>query len=941
MLDHDLDHRTVAVADVTLKQVDGFELKADSGDDFFFFLDRYLFRTTPQVASLLTMQLDFGEHSAAFVQCLALLRAHYATIADTPGAQTAYREWARFLSVAYGQFDDSVPTFLVHTYLSVFAKLVAYSVLETGQAVREDDLRAVLTGTLFERFNVYNFVEQDFFYWVADDPHFAALLPVFRILLNRLAEYDFANISSDILKGTYQELIDLDTRHALGEYYTPDWLCESVVGHLALATARVIDPSCGSGSFLLAVVRRLRALHPKLGADALARQVQGIDIHPLSVQIAKTTLLLGLGAAVRKAKNPVTLNVHLANTIATLENNVGFFDGDFQVAINEKTYLLPTSVLDDVAFYDQAIGLCEELARDDQGRPPQALDRFKFHLARRYAEAGHAPATDPLPPALVEPFQCIYLALKAAKETGRDSIWRFILQNLYKPLLLRGQFDYVVGNPPWFTYRSIANAEYQAQLLRLATRYGLVPKSKKDMPNLEIAAIFLAHCAAHFLRDTVGEIAFVLPRSFFSASQHDNLRTGAARGVRLTEIWDLKGVDNLFRVPSCVLFGQQAAAGTYHNPLPAEGLPGRQYSGRPRRHNATLAEAAGRLGYEPTTWHLSHTDRQTAFTPGTAQRYANELNPYKDMFEKGADLIPRGFYFVRVAQEGIDQAEVDWSNRPLVVESDPEVETKAPWQNLNLTRRVHGRYLFRTALACHVVPFGLLPLPLVLLPLRLHDAGDLERHLLLLDATKLYDEGERDTALWFRESERIWTERKTEKNAHRTASEYINFHQKLTNQDLRPRYVVFYNSSGQDANAVVLDRNWLDLPLILDHTTYHFGTNDENEAYFVCCFLNASVPNLRMKAFQAQGLIGKGRHVHKKILDAPFQLYRPADPAHVALAQAGRRAAVAVQAAFGGGPLLTEVPAGISIGRLRPLAKQAAAAELAEIDGLVEQIMAG
>ena len=942
VLDRNLDRQTVAVTDVQLKKIDEFDVKADSGDDFFFFLDRYLFRTTPQVASLQTIQLDFGENSAAFGQCLALLQAHYATIQDTPGAKTAYGEWARFLSVAYGQFDDSVPTFLVHTYLSVFAKLVAYSVLETGQTVREDDVRAVLLGTLFERFNVYNFVEQDFFYWVAEETHFAALLPVFRILLNKLAEYDFANISSDILKGTYQELIDLDTRHALGEYYTPDWLCELVVERFDFApTARVLDPSCGSGSFLLAVVRRLRQLHPQRRADQLARQVQGIDIHPLSVQIAKTTLLLALGESVKQAKKPVTLNVHLANTIATLENKVGFFGGDFRVAINEQAYLLPTQVLDDVAFYDQAIALCEELAQDGQGRPVLALDKFKFHLARRYEAVGHPPATEPLPAALVEPFHRVYQALQGAKESGRDSIWRFILQNLYKPLLLRQQFDYVIGNPPWFTYRSIANAEYQTQLYALATRYGLVARGRNDMPNLEIAAIFFSHCAAHFLRNESSEIAFVLPRSFFSASQHDSLRAGTTRGVRLTEIWDLKGVDNLFRVPSCVLFGRHAPeAGGYRPGLPPDGLPGRLLAGRPRRHNATLAEALPRLTSVATTWHVSRTDRQSAFTSGQATNRTNELNPYKAQFKKGADLIPRGFYFVHVAQKGISQTDANWSDRQLVVETDPDVVVKAPWDGIHLSGRINGRYLFRTALARHILPFGVLPLSLVLLPLRLHNAADQKRHVVLLDSQKLYDEAERDTALWFRESERLWDARKTEKNENMTASGWLNYQQKLTKQDLRPRYLVLYSSSAEDANAAVLDRDWLDLPFITDHTTYYFGTNDEDEAHFVCSFLNAVAPNQAMKDFQARGLFG-ARHVHKKILDAPFQQFRADDATHQALVAAGRAAAAAVQAAFGGpGPLLTRVPAGISIGRLRPLAKAAAAEALADVDRLVAEIMA-
>ena len=49
----------------------------------------------------------------------------------------------------------------------------------------------------------------------------------------------------------------------------------------------------------------------------------------------------------------------------------------------------------------------------------------------------------------------------AAKEAGRDSIWRFILQNTYRPFFLRNQFDFVIGNPPWLTYSQITVAEYQ------------------------------------------------------------------------------------------------------------------------------------------------------------------------------------------------------------------------------------------------------------------------------------------------------------------------------------------------------------------------------------------------------------------------------------------------------------------------------------------------
>jgi hypothetical protein len=77
----------------------------------------------------------------------------------------------------------------------------------------------------------------------------------------------------------------------------------------------VLDPACGSGSFLRALVARLRTDWPDMPVQQIANQITGIDVHPLSVQIAKTTLLLALGEGVARAKSPVTLNVYLANTL--------------------------------------------------------------------------------------------------------------------------------------------------------------------------------------------------------------------------------------------------------------------------------------------------------------------------------------------------------------------------------------------------------------------------------------------------------------------------------------------------------------------------------------------------------------------------------------------------------------------------------------------------
>ena len=51
------------------------------------------------------------------------------------------------------------------------------------------------------------------------------------------------DIRMDILESLYESLIDPETRHDLGEYYTPDWLAARMVA------------ACGSGMFLFHLVR--------------------------------------------------------------------------------------------------------------------------------------------------------------------------------------------------------------------------------------------------------------------------------------------------------------------------------------------------------------------------------------------------------------------------------------------------------------------------------------------------------------------------------------------------------------------------------------------------------------------------------------------------------------------------------------------------------------
>ncbi|MFN3638035.1 MAG: N-6 DNA methylase [Chloroherpetonaceae bacterium] len=876
--------------DIQLRKVDSFKLTEQTLDDFPIFLDRYLFKLQLLKPTLADLVIHFGADSGVFMQVMSRIKSYVGDINSKPDIAVSYDEWKRFLSIAYGTFNESPDVFFVHTYLSAFSKLIAFIALSPKKTVPVTELQDILNGRAFEKFNVARFVEEDFYHWISTDAHFNALRAAFQLLADKLCDYDFSNVQEDIMKGIYQGLIDIDTRHALGEYYTPDWLCELVVKKMPLGKdSMILDPSCGSGSFLRAAIARLKAEHPTLSADALAKQVVGIDIHPLSVQIAKTTILLALGKSISHTKKPISLNVFLANSLllpkGSAEISGELYDETYSVSIAGRQLAFSEKVFEESGFFDEAIKFIEAQAKRTQTKSLLSSNEFNALFISKFK--GFASFADE--------FYQIYKSLKLAKDENRDSIWAFILQNTYKPFFLRRSFDVVIGNPPWFTYSSISNAEYQQNLLELAKRYNLVPASRANMPHLEIAAIFLAHSANYFLKPK-GDLAFVLPRSFFTADQHDNTRSGLAEGFTLSEAWDLKDVAPLFNVPSCVLFAKASTAkDQIHRAVSERGIEGLTISAKLDVADMPIEQALPALTQTKTIWHYSILAKKKTFNRSalTPERYVNGngSSPYAPRFKQGATIVPRNFYFIEIDQvyEGNPLEYEQLRVKSLVLP-----EAKAPWKSLTIERRIEPKFLYRTALAKNLVPFALVNPPLVLLPIQINTAKDGMKTVELLSAQQLLERGFDQTCYWFDKAEEFWEKYKTQNSRDISLYDWLNWQNKLTAQNLNTRYLVLYTASATDACAVVLDRRKMDTEFIVESVCYWYATSNKREANYLVSFLNSRAANDKIKAFQARGLFGE-RHVHKKILDLPFPLFDSKNETHLTLAELGATCAKEAQ----------------------------------------------
>lgn len=139
---------------------------------------------------------------------------------------------------------------------------------------------------------------QDIFDWWQETP--AQQERLFLLALGEAAlmvtQFDFADLSGDLLGELYQRYFDRDTRKALGEFYTPAEAIELILdecGYKGKGGDRLLDPACGSGSFLVGALKRY--LKQRAGADQKTvlldltegLRIVGFDINPFAVLMAQ------------------------------------------------------------------------------------------------------------------------------------------------------------------------------------------------------------------------------------------------------------------------------------------------------------------------------------------------------------------------------------------------------------------------------------------------------------------------------------------------------------------------------------------------------------------------------------------------------------------------------------------------------------------------------
>ncbi len=905
--------------------------------------DRALFALERIPADRAGVEQHLGPQSAAYRRDIDTLAALYASAAGYETVQVKRRLWFDLLRAALGEIApdpaalDSL--FIRHTYLSlVIGMAVQASFGIDIRQVAASDPSDLLRGRRFHDATGLNgIVESDFFAW-PDEVGGHALI---RALARRVARFDWPNAPPNIAAILYETVIPPEERRTLGEYYTPDWLARTMARELIddPLRQRVLDPACGSGTFIAAAVERFleaanapappagagrdaeARLDPKETLDRLRVAVAGIDIHPVAVHLARAAWALAarpaINAAVAAGYNASGLAPVYLGDALQLRFRAGDLFAARQVTIQvndaaNSELAFPVSLVDRADTFDSLLSqAAADIERGDD--PLLALDDHGITDPHERQTLANTVNT-----------------LQRLHDAGRNHIWAYYARNLVRPVALsRTKVDVIIGNPPWLNYNQTADVLRTELSQQSKNRYGIWVGGRYAS-NQDVAGLFFARCVDLYLKDG-GVIGMVLPHSALQSGQYAKWRTGEWRSLATGRgrnrvpgrtlavnfgykaAWDLEPLEpnTFFPIASCVAFAERIGENAGGNPLAG-----------------AVERWQGRAGAEDVR----------RMPVGITDTSVGGDSPYAGYARQGASIRPRRLFLV---QETENTAIVQ-AAQTVTVNPRRGTQDKAPWRDLDLTvitgQTIESRHLYDVYLGESIVPYATLEPLKTLLPVRWGE------YQIPTDANgpggiRLGGLERRMRARW-QTINRLWEENKpgaSKLNLLENLDHYGKLSSQLAwRQDNGGRPVRLVYTAGGEPTAALMN----DDAALVDERLYWVTCKDIDEANYLLAIINSQFLYDAVQPLMSKGQFG-ARDLHKQLWKLPIPEYDAANPQHREIAEAGRAAAqgaagrlAEIQASRGAGVSVT-------IARREVRAWLRAAAEGARVERLVAILIHG
>ena len=636
-------------------------------------------------------------------------------------------------------------------------------------------------------------------------------------LMKIIHDYEWRLRPGDVLRPLYEAFVDEKDRRAFGEFYTPDWLAEMAVAETlderwcdeaiqaALTAERagkelegvgVLDPACGSGTFLYHAARRLLRSPVLEGvakgrqADAVARLVNGIDVHPVAAEMARATLRRALPAD--PADGVATLRIYEGDSLLVEEDEAPDsslqlqHDGVRITGTQEGDAVVPGFLLERATFAQDLRRLIDAAQR---GKPvPADLSNStqdeKDRKALEHCRAGFA---------------------KLIRREG-NSIWGWYVINTTGPRLLhKRKVDRIVANPPWVAMTEVQAERRKRVLEQFAARPDMdLWTGSRDAPHFDIAQLFIKRARQLYLAAPDSDpAAWIVKKAALRSGGWRKFREWYkcvnAQTLDLQHVQPFGGGDAR---RCCVLFDRRPSRLESGTVLEAV-LAGKE---RPLPH-MTAVEAQS----------LFHVCAAEARPPQSASGYVDDTPQAKPLFRQGATVTPK----VLVV---LDKNQIRAGDRPGTRKVVTTKSNKRPWEGVAVQEGdAPERWLHNLLTSTELLPFACMQdLPKALVPT--DENGRLEE-----------DPGNK----FWAGLEQLWKEyRGKGRNTPETLLGRLDYNRALTLQlglRGRDRTLVLHPTSGDIMRAARSSPR----TAIVQHTIHYFDAPSPSEAAFLVAVLNA------------------------------------------------------------------------------------------------------
>ncbi len=427
---------------------------------------------------------------------------------------------------------------------------------------------------------------------------------------------------------------------------------------------------------------------------------------------------------------------------------------------------------------------------------------------------------------------------------------------------LKGKFDLIIGNPPWYTYRDIESIDHQEKVKKLAEKLELKPLPK-NLLNLEISTLFFAKANKSFMKESA-KIFFVITKGVITGSHASRFRN--FKGFSDIKVWTFdKKIEKVFNIDFICLFGVKSRENlvnsireimSYHFKLKKD----YEFVDYFMPIELKLDKILPLVPYS-----IEKKGGKTYIRKFISKKNLKNLlpikeSPYKPLFHKGADLNPRNLIFIRFE---------NLSDGLIKINPDTRIfkRAKAPWNKKEFENvTIEKEYIFKVIKSTELVKFHVYSFYNVFLPLKKSDLSF------------IYDNLENHAKLFYDKINQIYKKNKKATTKHKTLMDNLNRWSKLINLRQTSKIKVVYNNSGSILNAAVVQGDFL-----VTGDLCFFDTNTIEEAHYLSAILNSNLMTKQIK------IVKSSRHIFKLPLDFPIKKYEIKNPSHQKLAELGRR----------------------------------------------------